>query len=69
MSNEPVGDPTFGGYQDMGLSNRQNGILRDVVNAAHEEGRRNGTAGAWQLIEPQANTCWAEPYSSAPSPW
>ncbi|MFJ4470460.1 hypothetical protein ACIP2X_23705 [Streptomyces sp. NPDC089424] len=61
-SREVLDDGTYGDYQSMGLSNGQYEILRDVVDAARAERRRQGRAAAEQLIGRQARERCAERY-------
>ncbi|WP_245235281.1 hypothetical protein [Streptomyces violaceorubidus] len=65
------GEP-YGDYQSMGLSNRQYGILREVVEAARAAQRDQGTRQARELIDRQVRRACAEGYrDGAPShgPW
>jgi hypothetical protein len=53
---------TYGDYQSMGLSNGQYEILRDVVDAARVERKRNGPDSAGQLIDRQAHSRCTDRY-------
>ncbi|MET7457781.1 hypothetical protein ABZT03_39215 [Streptomyces sp. NPDC005574] len=50
-SREVLDQHTYGDYQSMGLSNGQYEILRDVVDAARAEKRRQGARAADELID------------------
>ncbi|MEV7191727.1 hypothetical protein AB0N81_07950 [Streptomyces sp. NPDC093510] len=66
------GDTTYGDYQSMGLSNGQYMILRDVLDAARAERRRESAAAGRELIGRQARERCAERHrDGGPSggPW
>ena len=50
-SREVLDGGTYGDYQSMGLSNRQYGILREVVAAARPVLRTQGALAAEELID------------------
>ncbi|MGW6533856.1 hypothetical protein [Streptomyces venezuelae] len=54
------GDKTYGDYQSMGLSNGQYLILRDILDAARAERRRETDAAGRKLIGRQARERCAE---------
>ena len=63
---------TYGDYQSMGLSNGQYEILRNVVDAARAEERRQGATAADELIGREARRACTERYRhGTPSggPW
>ncbi len=65
------GEP-YGDYQSMGLSNRQYGILRQVVDAARTAKRARGARAADELIDRRTHRACAESYrDGGPSrgPW
>ncbi|MFD4257372.1 hypothetical protein ACFWR9_07010 [Streptomyces sp. NPDC058534] len=65
------GEP-YGDYQSMGLSNRQYGILREVVAAARVTERDQGDRAAGELIDRQVRQACEEQYAGGgPSdgPW
>ncbi|KUO22777.1 hypothetical protein [Streptomyces dysideae] len=71
-SREVLDDNTYGDYQSMGLSNGQYEILRDVVDAARAERRRNGDKAAEQLIDREARAgCedWYRTGGPTDGPW
>lgn len=61
-SREVLDGGTYGDYQSMGLSDGQYGILRDVVDAARAERRRQGRSAADRLIVRQTRERCAERY-------
>ncbi|MFH8242464.1 hypothetical protein [Streptomyces sp. NPDC018321] len=66
------GATPYGDYQSMGLSNRQYGILREVVDAAQAAKRDRGSGAAQTLIDRQAQAGCAEQYRDgvpADGPW
>ncbi|MFH8611163.1 hypothetical protein ACH4D5_27175 [Streptomyces sp. NPDC018029] len=66
------GDTTYGDYQSMGLSNGQYMILRDILDAARAERRRESAAAGRELIARQARERCAERHrGGGPSggPW
>ncbi|MFK4067872.1 hypothetical protein [Streptomyces sp. NPDC029674] len=66
------GDTTYGDYQSMGLSNGQYMILRDILDAARTERRRESAATGRELIARQARERCAERHrDGGPSggPW
>ncbi|MFC8871694.1 hypothetical protein ACFUAC_29285 [Streptomyces sp. NPDC057148] len=66
------GATPYGDYQSMGLSNRQYGILREVVDAAQAAKRARGSEAAQTLIDRQAQARCAEQYRDggpADGPW
>ncbi|MFD4632141.1 hypothetical protein ACFVYR_23120 [Streptomyces sp. NPDC058284] len=66
------GDPGYGDYQSMGLSNGQYLILRDILDAARTERRRESAAAGRDSIAGQARKRCAERYRhGGPSggPW
>ncbi|MEU5895503.1 hypothetical protein [Streptomyces venezuelae] len=66
------GDKTYGDYQSMGLSNGQYLILRDILDAARAERRRETAAAGRELIARQARERCAERHrDGGPSggPW
>ncbi|MEU6996190.1 hypothetical protein ABZ953_36765 [Streptomyces sp. NPDC046465] len=66
------GDTGYGDYQSMGLSNGQYMILRDILDAARTERRRETDAAGRELIARQARAKCAERYRhGGPSggPW
>ncbi|WTZ81503.1 hypothetical protein OG747_10935 [Streptomyces sp. NBC_01384] len=63
---------TYGDYQSMGLSNGQYEILRDVVDAARAEKKRNGAQAAERLIDRRARAgCedWYRGGGPTAGPW
>ncbi|MGW2564068.1 hypothetical protein ACWCXB_33585 [Streptomyces sp. NPDC001514] len=52
----------YGDYQSMGLSNAQYEILRETLDAARAEKRRNGPGSARTLIDRQADERCTERY-------
>ncbi|MEU9183432.1 hypothetical protein AB0D14_02465 [Streptomyces sp. NPDC048484] len=50
-SRKVLDNDTYGDYQSMGLSNGQYDILRDVVDAARTEKKREGEQAAVRLID------------------
>ncbi|MEU6122504.1 hypothetical protein [Streptomyces sp. NPDC047123] len=67
-----TGDSTYGDYQSMGLSNGQYLILREVLDAARVERRRESVGAGRKLITRQARERCAERYrDGGPStgPW
>ncbi|GHB30546.1 hypothetical protein GCM10010377_21070 [Streptomyces viridiviolaceus] len=71
-SREVLDGGTYGDYQSMGLSDRQYGILREVVDAARTVKRRQGPGAAEELIDRRAREECAERYrDGGPSkgPW
>ncbi|WCN00781.1 hypothetical protein [Streptomyces sp. M92] len=56
------GATPYGDYQSMGLSNRQYGILREVVDAARTAQRARGSGAAQTLIDRQAQARCTEQY-------
>ncbi|MEV0259267.1 hypothetical protein AB0H82_34075 [Streptomyces sp. NPDC050732] len=66
------GDTTYGDYQSMGLSNGQYMILRDILDAARAERRRESATAGRELIARQARERCAERHrDGGPSggPW
>ncbi|MEV0319549.1 hypothetical protein ACIBKX_01355 [Streptomyces sp. NPDC050658] len=66
------GKETYGDYQSMGLSNGQYMILRDTLELARAERKRQGTAAGRELIAREARERCAKRYrDGAPSggPW
>ncbi|QEU95040.1 hypothetical protein [Streptomyces kanamyceticus] len=66
------GDDTYGDYQSMGLSNGQYLILRDVLDAARAERKRQSAAAGRKLLDREARERCAERYrDGGPSggPW
>ncbi|MFE0809776.1 hypothetical protein ACFW34_20150 [Streptomyces sp. NPDC058848] len=66
------GATPYGDYQSMGLSNRQYGILREVVDAAQTARRVRGSGAAQTLIDRQARARCTEQYRDggpADGPW
>ncbi|MEU1335512.1 hypothetical protein [Streptomyces sp. NPDC005865] len=66
------GDRGYGDYQSMGLSNGQYQILRDILDAARVERRRETDAAGRKLIDRQARERCADRYrDGGPSggPW
>jgi hypothetical protein len=61
-SQEMLDGDTYGDYQSMGLSNGQYEILREVVDAARAERKRDGTDAAERLIDRRARAGCAEWY-------
>ncbi|MGW7362802.1 hypothetical protein ACWGI8_05065 [Streptomyces sp. NPDC054841] len=57
-----AGDSGYGDYQSMGLSNAQYEILRDVLDAARAERRRNGPDAAGELMRRQSDERCTELY-------
>lgn len=71
-SREVLDGGTYGDYQSVGLSNGQYEILRDVVDAARAEQRREGAQAAGRLIDRTARERCEERYrNGSPSerPW
>jgi hypothetical protein len=71
-SREVLNDDTYGDYQSMGLSNGQYEILREVVDAARAEKRRDGARAADALIERRVEAECAELYRTGTptkGPW
>ncbi|MEU1016392.1 hypothetical protein [Streptomyces sp. NPDC005898] len=71
-SGGPSGSGGYGDYQSMGLSNGQYAILRDVLDAARAERRRQSAAAGRKLIDRQARKRCAERHrDGGPSggPW
>ncbi|MFG3321868.1 hypothetical protein ACGF3J_27810 [Streptomyces sp. NPDC048171] len=67
-----AGGEPYGDYQSMGLSNRQYGILREVVAAARVTQRDQGDRAARELIDRQVREACEERYAGGgPSkgPW
>ncbi|WP_254399607.1 hypothetical protein [Streptomyces sp. AC602_WCS936] len=56
------GATPYGDYQSMGLSNRQYGILREVVDAAQTTKRAQGTRAAKALIDRQTRIRCTQQY-------
>ncbi|MEU7580549.1 hypothetical protein AB0B50_23445 [Streptomyces sp. NPDC041068] len=66
------GDPGYGDYQSMGLSNGQYMILRHILDAARAERRSESAAAGRKLIDRQARERCAKRYrDGGPSggPW
>ncbi|MGW0707663.1 hypothetical protein ACWD4G_17175 [Streptomyces sp. NPDC002643] len=61
-SREVLYGDTYGDYQSMGLSNGQYDILREVVDAARAEERRQGPDAAERLIDTRAREGCAKWY-------
>lgn len=71
-SRETLDGDTYGDYQSMGLSNGQYEILREVVDAARAEKKREGTDAAERLIDRRAGAGCAEWYRAGgpgEGPW
>lgn len=71
-SREVLDGDTYGDYQSMGLSNGQYEILRDVVDAARAEKKREGREAAEKLIGREARQgCedWYRDGGPAKGPW
>ncbi|MCF2125034.1 hypothetical protein L1I79_01115 [Strepomyces sp. STD 3.1] len=67
-----AGGEPYGDYQSMGLSNRQYGILREVVAAAPDAERNQGDRAARELIDRQVREACAEQYAGGgptDGPW
>ena len=67
-----AGREPYGDYQSMGLSNRQYGVLREVVAAARAAERDRGDRAALEPIDRQVREACEEQYAGgAPSdgPW
>ncbi|MFE0327357.1 hypothetical protein ACFW08_11255 [Streptomyces sp. NPDC058960] len=63
---------TYGDYQSMGLSNRQYGILRTVVDAARAEKRLQGPEATRKLIDRQSRegcAAWYRTGGPSKGPW
>lgn len=61
-SRKVLDDDTYGDYQSMGLSNGQYEILREVVDAARAERKRQGDRAADELIDRRARQGCADWY-------
>lgn len=61
-SQEILDGDTYGDYQSMGLSNGQYEILREVVDAARAERKRDGRDAAERLIDRRARAGCAQWY-------
>jgi len=71
-SRKVLDSDTYGDYQSMGLSNGQYEILRDIVDAARAEKKRNGAQAANRLIDRRARTgCedWYRDGGPTAGPW
>lgn len=71
-SRKVLDDDTYGDYQSMGLSNGQYEILRDVVDAARAEKKRQGAEAADELIDREARegcTDWYRTGGPSNGPW
>ncbi|MFJ8105262.1 hypothetical protein [Streptomyces sp. NPDC096132] len=71
-SREVLDSGTYGDYQSMGLSNGQYEILRNVVDAARAEKKRQGADAADALIDREAHAGCVDWYRSGgpgEGPW
>ncbi|WNM34451.1 hypothetical protein RKE30_30845 [Streptomyces sp. Li-HN-5-11] len=71
-SRKALDDDTYGDYQSMGLSNGQYEILREVVDAARAERKRQGAQAADELIDRRARqgcTDWYRRGGPVNGPW